>query len=226
MDTLYFITVALAGVAIIAVVGRREHLAVRAARRGLFDLSATALEHPHISHGGDDFPRLDGRYRGRAVRAELISDTMTIRRLPQLWLSLTVMEPHPGLAELAVLARPNGAEFYSLTEKFSDRLDPPPGLPHDVLVRGRGQAAQSMLSSLGGVIGHILRDERVKEVGITAKGLRLVWQAGEGRRGDHLLLRQCNFDDATVRGETLQSLLLRLDELSSEIARFTEMNAA
>lgn len=220
------IVAALAGLAIVAFVGRREHLSVRAARHGLLDPSAAILDRAQISHGGEGFPRLDGLYRGRKVRAELISDTMTIRLLPQLWLSLTVLDPRPGLADLAVLARPNGAEFYSLTEALPERLDPPPGLPHDVLVRGRGRSARSLLASLSGVIGHILQDDRVKEIGVTPRGLRLVWQASEGRRGDHLLMRQCNFDDATVRGDTLQSLLLRLDELDRQISRFTETHAA
>lgn len=211
------ILAALAGLVIVAGLSWRDHIAERAVRRTLLDDCSPLLDQSGVQHGGDDFPRLDGVHLGQRVRAELIADTMTIRRLPQLWLSLTRLEARPGLPEFAILVRPAGTEFYSLTANYDHRLDAPAGLPSEILVRGSGPAAQALLARTGDVISRILANEKIKEVAVTAKGLRLVWQASEGRRGEHLLLRQAMFDNARVPPERFTALLADLDDLSRAI---------
>ena len=179
-----------------------------------------------INHGSDGFPNLEGRHRGRYIRAEFIPDTMTIKRLPQLWLSLSRIEPQPGNSEFAILVRPSGTEFYSLTTGYEHRLEPPAGLPDEILVRGSRPSAQQHLNRVGPIIGKILPDPKVKEIGVTKKGLRLVWQASEGRRGEHLILRQCVFDDARVTRADFARLLAYLDELSVAVTGSAEAPAA
>ena len=214
------------GASILAVMGWRDHAQRRAMRRGIIDECIGLLDQGTITHSGDAFPNLEGRHSGRIVRAEFVPDTMTIRRLPQLWLYLSRIENRPEISEFAALVRPSGADFYSLTTGFKRRLDPPPGFPQDVLIRGGSDAAQKLLDRLGALIGKILADPKVKEIGVTEKGLRLVWQASEGRRGDHLLLRQSVFDDARVLKSDFARLLAHLDELSLAIDNPAEARAA
>lgn len=216
------IALALLGLIAVTLVARRDHARLRASRRNLLDETAKILDDGKVTHGRDDFPVLEGLYSGGRVRAELLPDTMTIRRLPQLWLSLTRFEPRPGQPEFAMLVRPAGTEFYSLTSNFNYRLEPVPGLPEEIIIRGSGEAAQWLLEANGPLIAKICADPKVKEIGVTQKGLRLVWQAGEGRRGEHLLLRQSQFDDATVAPEDLRRLLEQLDALSAAIAKTQE----
>lgn len=205
---------AIVGAVVVTWMAIRDHRAARASRRGLLDRCAGVLEVPVIRHGKDDFPNIEGIYRGTRVRADFVPDTMTIRRLPQLWLSLTRFEARPGSPEFAVLVRPAGTEFYSLTSYYERRLEPPPGLPDEVLVRGQGPGAQALLDSAGPCLAGIFADPRIKEAGVTAKGLRLVWQGSEGRRGEHLLLRQSQFDAAEVEPQDFVRLLERLEDLS------------
>jgi hypothetical protein len=220
------IFVGVLGLALIGFMARRDHAAQREKRRDLLDQSAGLLERSSISHCGDGFPNLEGRHLGHYVRAELIPDTMTIKRLPQLWLSLSRIEPRPGNSEFAILVRPSGTEFYSLTTGYEHRLEPPAGLPDEILVRGSRPSAQQHLDRVGPIIGKILADPKVKEVGVTKKGLRLVWQASEGRRGEHLILRQCVFDDARVTRSDFARLLAYLDELSVAVTSSAEASAA
>ena len=63
----------------------------------------------------------------------------------------------------------------------------------------------------------ITSEPKVSEIGVTKKGLRLVWQASEGRRGEHLILRQSVFDEAQVTRSNFARLLGYLDDLSSAI---------
>ena len=168
----------------------RDHAKNRAMRWDLLDQCAALLERSAINHGNDGFPSLEGRHAGRYVRAELIPDTITIKRLPQLWLSLSRIEPPPGRPEFAMLVRPiwNGILFTD--SGLRTQLEPPAGLPDEILVRGNRASAQRFLDRVGPDLGKIVSDPKVKEVGVTEKGLRLVWQASEGRRGEHLILRQ------------------------------------
>jgi len=214
------LTATLIGLGIAGAVGlftAREHRQVRSARQSLLDRCATALDRPEIRHGGDGFPKLVGDCHGRRVIAELLPDTMVIRRLPQLWLSVTLLDALDELPSLAVLVRPAGYEFYSLTNRLGCALDTPAALPSEILVRGSDVRAERLLQQLTPHLAASLADPRVKEIAITSKGLRSIVQAGEGRRGEHLLLRQAVFDDAAVPAREFAARLEELEALRSAI---------
>jgi hypothetical protein len=175
------------------------------------------LTEARIAHGSDGFPRLDGVHKGHRIRAELIPDTMTIRRLPQLWLSVTLLARLPVEASFAVLVRPSGADFYSLTEEFSHTIAPPACFPWEVRIRGNNSRSSVLVEQLAAPIAALLADPRIKEIAVTAKGLRIVRQAGEGRRGEHLLLRQAMFDNADVPAADFSTLLSGLERLREEV---------
>ncbi|WP_045835320.1 hypothetical protein [Hyphomicrobium sp. 99] len=220
------LTFAIIGVVTTVFVAMREHAKVIAARRPLLDGCANLLSDAVITHGGDGFPSLEGFHSGCFIRVELLPDTMTIRRLPQLWMKLTRIERRPGLPEFSMLARPTGNEFYSLTHDHARILEPPSGLPQEILVKGGGRASQDLLNSLSPVLRRIFAEQRMKEVAVTGKGLRLIWQAGEGDRGQHLILRQSRFDDSAVAPEALAARLKDFDDLSAAIDKAREVQAA
>ena len=199
--------IAAAMVVVLMLLAQRDHRRLRASRRDLLGPCAHLLAEPQILHGGDDFPRLEGRHDGAPVRVELIPDTMTIRRLPQLWLSVATCTPLPGISGFAALVRPNGNEFYALAHRYPVRLEAPEGLPREILINGESPEAQHLLDAIAPAAAAILADPRVKELAVTPKGIRIVRQAGEGRRGEHLLLRQAVFDDAHVGAPDLEAIL-------------------
>ena len=219
------VLVGLTGAAVLGAMAVRDHWRLRASRRGLLEPCRRILFGAEITLGGDDFPKIIGQYGGRRVQAELIPDTMTIRRLPQLWLSVTLMEKLPGIYGFAVLARPSGNDFYSLTESFEQSLTPPAGFPWEVLIRGEHVTAQAHLETLAPDLGAILADPCIKEVAVTAKGVRIVRQAAEGRRGEHLLLRQAIFDDAVVSAQEFLRCLGQLEFLAARVARLPHAEA-
>jgi hypothetical protein len=208
------LSIALVGLLTTAIVAMREHARVVASRRTLLDCCASLLSETRVIYGSDGFPTLEGRHRGHYVRAELLPDTMTIRRLPQLWLKLTRLEARPNLAEFSVLVRPSGMEFYSLTDAHSIALEPPAGIASEIIARGNRRVSQRAVDNHAPVLRRIFSDARMKEIAVTAKGLRLIWQAAEGARGDHLIFRQCRFESASVEPATFATLLSALDSLS------------
>lgn len=220
------LTFALIGLVVIVNVAMREHRRIIAARRPLLDGCAAALSDPKITHGGDGFPTLEGLHRGHYLRAELVPDTMTIRRLPQLWLKLTRIEPRPHFPEFSLLIRPCGTEFYSLTAAHAVVLDPPTGIAAEILAKGSAHASQNSLDGSAPALRRIFADPRMKEAAVTARGLRLIWQAAEGARGEHLLFRQCRFDSSGVDPKIFESLLSALGDLSSSLDTPDEAQAA
>jgi len=213
--TAIFIGLGIAGA--VGALAVREHRLVRGSRQSLLDRCANVVDDVEIHHGHDGFPILVGSHRERRVHLELIPDTMVIRRLPQLWASLTHLDTLPGVPSLAVLVRPAGNEFYSLTSSLPYVLDRSADFPSEVLVRGSDARAAQLLKQLRLQLATILADPRVKEIAITCKGLRIVSQVGEGRRGEHLLLRQAVFDDAVVRPSELSKRLEELEALQNAI---------
>lgn len=200
-------------VAILAWMARRDHRAQLASRRPLLDACAGLFDPYAITHGSDGFPRLAGRCGTHNIDVRLISDTMTIRRLPQLWLEVTRLERVKGTAGFSVLVRPSGYEFYSLAPDFHHVIDTPSDFPSETMVRGRNANSRGLFEKLAPTVARILADPRIKEVAVTPAGLRIIRQAGEGRRGEYLLLRQATFDAAAVPPETLQSLIAGIEAL-------------
>ncbi|HEY8127730.1 MAG TPA: hypothetical protein VIF39_03315 [Hyphomicrobium sp.] len=219
------LTLAIIGLATTFAVAMREHAKVMASRRTLLDRCAALLSNAAIKHGGDGFPVLEGFRGNHFIRVELVSDTMTIRRLPQLWLKLTRVEVRPNLPEFSVLVRPSGTEFYSLTNEHSRVLEPPPALAPETIVRGDRPASQQMLNAVAPALRRMFAGPGMKEVAVTGRGLRLIWQAAEGQRGEHLL-RQCRFENAGVSTEVLAARLADLDDLSVAINEAREARAA
>lgn len=206
-----------AAVGVLGWLAVRDHRAARSAREHLLDLCAPLFDRYALIHEGDGLPRLTGRRGASNIDVRLVSDTMTMRRLPQLWLQVTVLRRRPGLASLSVLVRPSGYEFYSLTGDLHYVIDPPASLPSEIIVRGSNANAAILFEKLKAPLTAILSDPKVKEVAVTAEGVRILRQAAEGRRGEHLLLRQAVFDEAAVSPETFRAVLDEIQSIEAAI---------
>jgi hypothetical protein len=216
---------AVGSIAAVTYVGMRDHRATKAGRRSVLDDCGDALDRAQLTHAADHFPRLTGHHHGREVRVDLLCDTMTIRRLPQLWMSTTLLDQNPELPGFAILVRPAGTEFYSLTSRFEHRLETPAGFPEEVLIRGDA-GAERLLDELRAILSDVLADRRVKEVAVTPRGLRIIRQAAEGKRGDHLLLRQSVFENASVPPGDLARVVDHLHSIRAIIGARAKARAA
>lgn len=194
-------------------IAMRDHRARSASRRALLGDCARLFDRYALTHEGDCFPRLSGRIGARTVDVRLVCDTMTIRRLPQLWLQVTVLERLPGMSGLAILVRPSGYEFYSLTNDFHHVIEPPADFPRELIVRGSNARSDDVFEKLAPAAAAILSDPLVKEIAVTPEGFRIIRQASEGRRGDYLLLRQAVFDETAVPAVVLEKALSDVESL-------------
>lgn len=193
-----------------------DHREALAERHGLLDDAAGIFANAHITFGPDHFPVLTGRLDdGRSVKIELIGDTMVTRRLPQLWLRVTLRE----LAECArptigVLARPTGAEYYSLVHDMPEWMTPP-DVEASLLMRGDGQASTWQVERASALFRTLFTDRAVKEAVITAGGTRIIRHAAQGEPGAHKVLRQARFAMTSIPQDLVRLAIAEAEALSA-----------
>ncbi len=158
-----------------------------------------------VEQHGSGYPVLTGRYRGVEIRLEPVLDDMAWRKLPSLWLKATVLSSNPRRGSLGFLVRPRGGEFYSPTAEMRERLPLPASFPPDVLLCS-DKASTAPVAVLAEQL-QAFEDPRMKELVVTPRGVRLVYQAAQAQRAEYLVLRQARFTECRVSLVLVTSLL-------------------
>ncbi len=209
-----FVIFAVASIAWLVARALQDHRSALATRRGLLDSVAGMFGDAKISLAPDSFPVLRAHMPdGRPIKVQLIADTLVFRRLPQLWLQVTLGETAVrARPSIGALARPTGAEFYSTVHDLPQWIEPPhTGAP--LLMRGDGRASAQQLERVSVLFRSLFSDPAVKEATVTPRGVRLIRQAAQGERGSHLLLRQTRFPIAAVSRELVQAAISEAEAL-------------
>jgi hypothetical protein len=196
---------------------RRHRERLKAQRARLFDAVLPLLDSYRVTQDGVVHPVLDGRYRGHAVRLEPIIDQVAVRKLPSLWLLTTVFGPIPYRGAIDVLARPQNTEFYSPSALLDHAVAPPPGWPVHAQIRSDDPAAMPPQQRLTPHVA-MFDDPRVKELVVTPRGVRIVYQIGQAERGHYLVLRQAQFDEQPLSATLAQGLLDRAIAIHRDLA--------
>lgn len=193
----------------------KEHRNAMDARRRLLDEAGEVLSDAVLTMGPDGFPVVTGRIDdGRQAKIELVADSMITRRLPQLWLRLTLYDDTPRKRpKIGALARPTGGEYYSLVHDMREWMTPPK-TGASMLMRGDGSATPEQADEVRHHFTALFADPRVKEAVISPNGVRVMIQAAQGERAAHLFLRQSRFSIETVSTEVILSAVAMASELS------------
>ena len=193
---------------------RRQHAAESdrffAAVRGLLDQER--LEDTE-SVG---LPRLCGRFAGFNVQVQPVVDTLPLRRLPVLWLLVTLQDALPLKAKLDLMMRSAGPTTFSNFDLLPFTLPHPVGFPEHAMLRtddsGQVISAEVLRSHIG-----LFSDKRAKELLITPLGVRIVWMMAEADRARYGIFRQADFGGVDLQPELLQTLLAKLVEVRQSI---------
>lgn len=186
------------------------------ARAGYFDAVKPLFDGGEIRLQPTGFPRMAGRRSGLAFDLQAIPDTLTFRKLPALWVMVTLTEALPLEATLDLLARPSGHEPFTRFTSLPASLPPLPGLPSDVALR-TDDASRLPPPDLIARHTELFRDPQVKELVLSPKGLRIVILAEEADRGRYLLFREAEMGLTPLDPRRLVALLDRLAALRAAI---------
>lgn len=185
------------------------------ARAGFLDACRPLLSDTLSRVEPDGFPRLAGAYRGARFDLRVVPDTLTTRKLPALWLLVTLTEPQPLRATWRLMLRPRGAETFSSFDRLPRLLPPQPDLPTDSAVR-TDAASGSAPTALARLVGR-LGEDRLKEAVLSPKGLRVTWLLEEAHRTRYLAFRDAEMGLSPLPPETLIPLLDALLDLRRQI---------
>ena len=177
----------------------------RAWRAGYFNRVQSLLANPRIRIEPGGFARLTGRLDGTPVDLQAVPDTLTTRKLPALWVLATLPEPTPLRHTWHLMLRPRGAETFSAFDRLPRLLSPVSGLPEDSAVRTDAPTGEppALLAEAVSRLG----EDRLKEVILSPKGLRLTWLAEEAPRASYMLFRDSEMGKLPLEPSTLTPFL-------------------
>jgi len=185
---------------------RSQHTATREARSRLLDTCAGLLEKPRRSQSAAGFARLQGACEGYAVSMVLEEDHAAMRKIPSLWLHVSVVGgSEPATGTIDILSRPRNTEFFSPSWDWDGRVAALPGWPEDAVYRTADNAPDLQAIDLD--VKQLFADERMKELLVTPQGVRLTYQAKQAQRSEYLLLRSVVFDEEPLPVRQVEDLL-------------------
>ncbi len=196
---------------------RRDRARKKAIRAAYFDDCKFLFEQCRIVQEGTDFPVLEGRYQGYQIRLEPVVDHMGVRKLPSLWLMVSLLGelPVPGMVDF--LARPQNTEFYSPSAGLPISLRIPPDWPQHAILRTDIEDQSPPIALLRPHVG-IFGDPKTKELLVTPRGVRIVYQASQGERAYYLVLRLPEFGEARLPETVARQLLEQVIAVYSSVA--------
>ncbi|MEG6507519.1 hypothetical protein V6C03_00880 [Methyloligella sp. 2.7D] len=206
--------------AVLGVLYMRDKRRMHAARGAFFDRLDDVIDWPAKRTQPDGFPELRGSYRGYRVVLRATTDTLMARKLPSLWLEVSVLAPLPYDGVLSYLVRPCNTEFFSPSMRLPVRLEVPEDWPKEPsMLRCDDPDTTPAPDRLTPHMA-ICADRRMKEVLLTRRGVRLVYLADEGDRSTYLLLRQAQFSggaaDPALASRLLDAAIAVAEDLQTD----------
>ena len=197
--------------------GKRQRAAARA---GIFAHCQRLLETPQLTCDRNAYPVLEGTAACQRVRVDVVLDSLALRKLPVLWLRITVLAPLPIEVVLDYLRRPLNIEFWSPGTDLPFTLPVPTGWPQHASLRASAPEAAALVSALDPFREAFGADD-LKEVLVSPRGLRVVTMAAQGSRLYYGVFRRAAFDEAPLPAERLQGALQLAQRLHSAVAAGT-----
>jgi hypothetical protein len=158
------------------------------------------------------FARLAGTSHGLRFDLQALPDTLTFRKLPALWVMVTLTEPQDLPGETHIMARANGQESFSRFGQMPVPVALPPGFPPDCALRCDhidGLPPADLLAR----VAPLFTDPRLKEAVLSPQGLRLVVLAEEAERTPYLIFRDAELGATPFPAARLHPMLTALAEL-------------
>jgi hypothetical protein len=195
----------------------RESVRLGRLRRQMLDAASGVVTDVSETQLPTGFVKLTGTYRGAPVVLEPVVDTLSVRKLPVLWLMATVPAPVAVGGTFDLLMRASGTEVFSRYHQLAHSIDVPEGFPEWAGIRSDDPGGLPPFDVISRYLQRF-RDGHGKELLITPKGLRMVVMVDQADRGGYLIFRDTRFETATVTAEFVRGILDDLHALRADLA--------
>jgi len=153
-----------------------------------------------------NFPILHGRYNGRKITIEAVADHVNVRKVPCLWILVTVHGNIPYAGTMDFLVRPQNTEFYSPYSQLEKNVSVPAGWPQHAILRSDNPRDMPPANLLTHDI-KMFDEPKIKELLVSPRGVRVVYQLDQATRSNYMVLRQMIFDDYELKTDLTTELL-------------------
>ncbi|MEX1200138.1 MAG: hypothetical protein WEB02_05055 [Methylophaga sp.] len=190
---------------------RRHHHAVMQARTSLLSQSSQVIDIKKTVDDRAGFRHLVGEYAGNTVSLKLEVDNLTARKLPVMWLHITMLRPMNSEGSLDILVRPHTSDVFSPGWNWNAAVTPLKNWPEHARYVSRDRAPS--LQMIDNDVRTIFTDQRAKELLITPGSVRLTYLIRQAERGQYLLLRSAEFDMQPIDPADIEALTRQLEKL-------------
>jgi hypothetical protein len=159
---------------------------------------------------------LTGIYAGHQFEIKTITDTLNTRKLPSLWLMITLKNPIPIKHTLDMMLRPAGPSTFSNFDFLPVVIPTPSGFPEQAVLHSDEDQSPFDLNLLRPLLG-FFKNPRAKEFLATPNGLRLVTQLGEAERGRYVVAREARFEGTSIDSVETKSTIELLLALKNHL---------
>jgi hypothetical protein len=159
---------------------------------------------------------LTGRYRGCLFQLKTVADTLATRKLPSLWLMVTLPEALPVPATTNMMMRAAGVTSFSNFDFLPHALILPEGFPEQATLRSDVNTSRDILPLIAPYLD-VFHNGRGKELLVSPKGLRIVVQLAEGDRARYGVFREANFEGTFVAIDVATHIMNSLINMRNEI---------
>jgi hypothetical protein len=195
--------------------------AQRAASENLLFIDViNLLTNPIISDGTTaGSKRCDGQYRSENFQLQTIIDTLAVRKLPSLWLMVTLPSNLHVTAKLDMMMRPAGSTSFSNFDFLDHTIPTPAGFPELAVLRSDKGTGFANLATVKSHI-KLFANPKFKELLIMPQGLRIVMQAAEADRARYGVFRDARFNDTRIDQETVKQIMDTLLALKAALVDY------
>lgn len=184
---------------------QRSQVAIKKNRAMLFNNCDGMLDNASKYYEGNGFPVIQGHYRGFDVQLNLIPDTIVMRKVPPLWLMVSIKANKQSKGTMDFIVRPQNSEFYSPGWRWDGLFKTPSHWPQHSIAKY--QDTKASISILDKFVPDLFRDEKVKQLLVTPNSVRITYMAKQAIRGEYLLTRGAVFDEQPLDSDAVKEII-------------------
>ena len=188
-----------------------DQRSIKLAKAHLFDEALSLLEGAKLKLEGNDFPQVLGSFSGYKVKLSLIVDTVAVRKIPPLWLLITIQGKVAIEGSFDFIVRPSNNEFYSPAWQWNGNLRVPSHWPQHAVIKYQDSLID--VAKIDSLVPKLFADERTKELLITPSALRITYMAKQAERGEYLIMRNSVFSGEAIPAEIIEKVLKQAIEI-------------
>jgi len=218
MSTAVVLVVAAVAGAALVWMYRQDLRRASARRRSAFEQCRGLLDDAVLTQDGQDYPTLAGYRDGVQVELRLLADTIQLRKLPVLWLLVTLRRPVRVEGAFDMMLRPDNSEYYSAHDRLRQVVPTPRDWPEEAVLRTDTPGMTSaLIARLDSHVRAFAANGRGKELFLSPKGIRLVYRIDESQRGHYLVTRQPLFEHDRLERATAAMLIDRAFAIARDL---------